>query len=226
LGFPLLRFIDVHDSEAVIRAIHLTDPSVPVDIVLHTPGGLALAAYQIARAIRDHPAKVTVFIPHYAMSGGTLIALAADEIVMCRHSVLGPIDPQINMQPAASIMSVLDKKPLNEIDDETLILADVGQKAVRQIAHAAKELLSKSMPEADAERVAHTLTSGAWTHDYPISADEAMALGLNINLDMPEEIFELMALYPQPVRGRQGVEYVPGPRPKMPPVPSEPPRAP
>jgi CheY-like chemotaxis protein len=40
--------------------------SLPLDIVLHTPGGLVLAALQIARAIRDHKAKVTVFVPHYA----------------------------------------------------------------------------------------------------------------------------------------------------------------
>ena len=78
LGFPLVRYIDVNDSEQVLRAIQMTDQDVPLDIVLHTPGGLVLAASQIARAIRDHKAKVTVFVPHYAMSGGTLIALAAD----------------------------------------------------------------------------------------------------------------------------------------------------
>lgn len=95
LGFPVARYIDIQDSEAVLRAIQLTDPTVPVDVVLHTPGGLVLAAGQIAQALKDHPAKVTVFVPHYAMSGGTLIALAADEIVMAPHAVLGPVDPQL-----------------------------------------------------------------------------------------------------------------------------------
>src|ERR1700704_3199265 len=95
LGFPVMRYIDVNDSEDVLRAIHMTDDDVPLDIVLHTPGGLLLAALQIARAIGAHKAKVTVFVPHHAMSGGTLIALAANEIVMCHHSVLGPIDPQL-----------------------------------------------------------------------------------------------------------------------------------
>src|SRR6266436_2394905 len=93
LGFPVFRYIDVNDSEEVIRAIHLTDPEVPLDLVLHTPGGLVLAATQVARAIFKHKGKVTVFVPHYAMSGGTLIALAADDIVMCAHAVLGPVDP-------------------------------------------------------------------------------------------------------------------------------------
>src|SRR5437763_908794 len=49
LGFPLFRYIDINDSEDVIRAIHLTDPEIPLDLVLHTPGGLVLAATQIAR---------------------------------------------------------------------------------------------------------------------------------------------------------------------------------
>src|ERR1700733_5817115 len=88
LGFPIARYIDINDSEEVLRAIRLTDEEVPLDIVLHTPGGLVLAATQIARAVRDRKSKVTVFVPHYAMSGGTLIALAADEIVMSPHAAL------------------------------------------------------------------------------------------------------------------------------------------
>lgn len=62
----------------MLRAIELTDPSVPIDLIIHTPGGLVLAAEQIARALSRHPSQVTVMVPHYAMSGGTLIALAAD----------------------------------------------------------------------------------------------------------------------------------------------------
>src|SRR5258708_30524297 len=133
LGFPLMRYIDINDSEEVLRAIQLTDDDVPLDIVLHTPGGLVLAALQIARAVREHKAKVTVFVPHYAMSGGTLIALASDEIVMSRYAVLGPIDPQLGKFPAASLIKVVEQKPIAEIDDETLISADVGRKAMAQV---------------------------------------------------------------------------------------------
>src|SRR6195256_4256809 len=89
LGFPLLRYIDINDSEDVLRAIQMTDDDVPIDMILHTPGGIVLAALQIARAVREHKGKVTAFVPHYAMSGGTLISLAANEIVMSKHAVLG-----------------------------------------------------------------------------------------------------------------------------------------
>jgi ClpP class serine protease len=118
LGFPLVRYIDINDSEEVLRAVQMTDNDVPIDIVLHTPGRLVLATLQIAQAIHEHKAKVSVFVPHYAMSGGTLIALAADEIVMCKHSVLGPIDPQVGQWPASSLLKAVEQKPVAEIDDQ------------------------------------------------------------------------------------------------------------
>ncbi len=212
LGFPVFRYIDVHDSEEVIRAIHMTDSDVPIDVVLHTPGGLVLAAYQIARAIARHPAKVTVFVPHYAMSGGTLIALAADEIIMGEHAVLGPVDPQLGQQPAASILKVLDQKPADKIDDQTLILADVAGKAIRQVRDSVKKLLHGRYPDDQVERLAEILSTGTWTHDYPVTADEAQELGLKVNTDMPVEIYQLMNLFPQPVRRMPSVEYLPVPR--------------
>ena len=202
LGFPMARYIDINDSEEVLRAIHMTDADVPLDIVLHTPGGLVLAALQIARAIRAHKAKVTVFVPHYAMSGGTLIALAANEIVMCHHSVLGPIDPQLGQQPAASLLKVVEQKPIAEIDDQTLVMADVGRKAIAQVKHAAETLLTDRMPADRAEALAEKLATGTWTHDYPIFAAEAKELGLPVSTDMLNEVLELMTLYPQPTRSQ------------------------
>jgi len=216
LGFPFFRFIDINDSEEVLRAIHLTDPEVPLDIVLHTPGGLVLASLQIARALKGHPGKVTVFVPHYAMSGGTLIALAADEIVMARHAVLGPVDPQIGQHPAVSLLKVIEQKPIAEIDDETLILADQGRKAIDQVRASVRELLDGKMPPEKAEELADLLSRGKWTHDHPITAEEARDLGLKVATDMPEEILDMMRLYPQPMRHQSSVEYLPMPR-HMPP---------
>src|SRR3981081_3430496 len=166
LGFPVGRYIHLHAFGECLCAIQMTDEKVPLDLVLHTPGGLVLAALQIAKAVRDHKAKVTVFVPHYAMSGGTLIALAADEIVMCSHSVLGPIDPQIGQSPAASIIKVVEEKPVARIDDQTLILADVGRKAILQVKQAAIELLERRLSTEKASELAEQLATGKWTHDY------------------------------------------------------------
>ena len=211
LGFPVMRYIDINDAEDVMRAVEMTEGDVPLDIVLHTPGGLVLAATQIARAIRNHKGKVTVFVPHYAMSGGTLIALAADEIVMSPHAVLGPIDPQLGQFPAASLLKVIAKKPIAEIDDQTLIMADVGEKAIAQVRAAAEELLGRSLRPERAGPLAEQISTGRWTHDYPITVEEAKRLGLNASATMPPDILQLMSLYPQPVK-RQPVEYLPIPR--------------
>jgi ClpP class serine protease len=217
LGFPIMRYIDINDSEDVLRAIQMTDEDVPLDLILHTPGGLVLAALQIAKAVRDHKAKVTVFVPHYAMSGGTLIALAADEIVMCKHSVLGPIDPQLGQSPAASLIKVVQEKPIARINDETLVLADIGRKAISQLKQSASELLQRRLPAEQASALAEKLTVGTWTHDYPIWASTARELGMPVSTDMPDDVLELMTLYPQPTRmqsGSGGVEYLPVPRQK------------
>jgi ClpP class serine protease len=207
----LFRYIDINDSEDVIRAIHLTDPEIPLDLVLHTPGGLVLAATQIARAIFKHKGKVTVFVPHYAMSGGTLLALAADEIVMCEHAVLGPVDPQLGEYPAASILKAAHQKPIAEVDDKTLILADQAEKAIAQMRQEVTELLADKFPGEKAGEVAKLMTSGTWTHDYPITFERARELGLRVKSDMPENMMRLMQLYPQPVRRQPSVEYVPIP---------------
>jgi ClpP class serine protease len=210
LGFPIARYIDINDSEEILRAIQMTDADVPIDVVLHTPGGLVLAALQIAKAVREHKAKVTVFVPHYAMSGGTLIALAADEIVMCEHSVLGPIDPQLGESPAASLIKVVGEKPIAKIDDKTLVLADVGRKAIAQVRQAASELMTRRLSAEQATALAEKLTCGTWTHDYPIWASTAKSLGLSISTNMPNDVLQLLTLYPQPVRMQGGgVEYLP-----------------
>lgn len=211
LGFPLVKYIDIHDSEEVIRAIRMTDKNIPLDFILHTPGGLVLAAEQIAYALKNHKAKVTVFIPHYAMSGGTLIALAADEIIMDANAVLGPVDPQLGQYPAASILKVLETKDVNKIDDQTLIMADISRKAINQVKRCVKTILSGKMPAEKAEMLADLLCRGEWTHDYPISYQEAKDLGLPVATNMPVEVYQLMNLYPQPMQRRPSVQYIPSP---------------
>lgn len=220
LGFRMARYIDIQDSEQILRAIKLTDDSLPLDIILHTPGGLVLASEQIANALARHTGKVTIFVPHYAMSGGTMLALAADEIVMDENAVLGPVDPQIGQYPAASILSVLDNKPAKDIDDETMILADISRKAQRQVKETVRRIACCHYPPDVVERLADDLTSGKWTHDYPISVEEGQKLGLSISTDMPKEIYTLMALYPQAGQGRPSVEYVPLPYPARPSKPN------
>lgn len=228
LGIPIRRYIDIEDSERVLRAIRLTDENVPIDIVLHTPGGLVLASEQIAFALCRHKAKVTVFVPHYAMSGGTLIAIAADEIVMDPNGVLGPVDPQLQMPqgggyvPAVSVLAAMEVENPNR-DDQTLIMADMARKATQQVHRTIYNLLrANDMEEEKARELATSLSEGRWTHDYPISASEAREMGLPVSDDMPKEIYALMDLYPQAAQRRPSVEFIPTPyRPSPPAQPGQ-----
>jgi ClpP class serine protease len=213
MGVPLLRYIDMDDAESVVRAVHQTPPEQPIDLVLHTPGGLVLASLQIARALARHPGPVRALVPHYAMSGGTLLAIAADEIIMSPHAVLGPLDPAIDETPAASILRAVAQKDPKDVDDDTLILADQAQMAIRQLRESLTDLLLARLGKERAEEVAMALTEGRWTHDYPITPEQVSGLGLKVGTEMPESVLDLMALYPQPMRGLGGVEYAPRERP-------------
>jgi ClpP class serine protease len=206
LGFPLMRHIDIDDAQSVLKAIRSTPPGKTIEIILHTPGGLVLAASQIARALRDHDGRVVAVVPHYAMSGGTMIALGADEIVLDSHAALGPVDPQLGQYPAASLVEVASMRARHE--DQTLILADIARKALRQVEVVATELLQRHSDPQRARDVARLLSQGTWTHDHPLMAPDLELLGLPVRVGLPSEERALMDLYPQP-RGREAaVEYV------------------
>lgn len=210
-GIPLSRYLDMEDSEQVLRAIHLTPPDMPIDIILHTPGGLALAAEQIAFALSRHTGPVTVFVPHYAMSGGTIIALAADAIVMNHDAVLGAIDPALGgpvsgSYPATSILKALEQPNPNR-NDQTLIMGDVAAKAIRQVHEFAYQLLVAREGRERAEALAQKLTEGRWTHDHPLFYEHIQEMGLHLSDNIPREVYDLMNLYPQSGQ-RPSVEYV------------------
>ena len=216
LNIPIARYIDIDDSEQVLRAIRMVPKDEPIDLIVHTPGGLAIAAAQIAMALKDHPGRKTVIVPHYAMSGGTLIALAADSICMDSHAFLGPVDPQIGDQngsyPASSLIHLTKVKNVNEIDDRTLILAEEAKKAVRQMEDLVRKILGDRFPKEKVDEIVSELVSGKYTHDHPITRDDIERLlgSQCVEKKMPQEVYDLMALYRMESRPRRpGVEFVP-----------------
>ncbi len=216
LNMPIARYIDIDDSEQVLRAIRMVPKDEPIDLIIHTPGGLAIAAAQISMAPKDHHGKKTVIVPHYAMSGGTLIALAADQICMDSHAFLGPVDPQIGDQngsyPASSLIRLTEIKNVDEIDDRTLILAEEAKKAVRQMENLVRKILGDRYPKEKLDEIVSELVSGKYTHDHPITRDDVERLlgGDRVDKKMPQEVYGLMALYRMESRPRRpGVEFVP-----------------
>ena len=213
-GLPISRYIDIDDSEDLLRAIRLTPDDQPIDLIIHTPGGIALAATQIAFALKAHKGKTTVMVPHYAMSGGTLIALAADEIHMDAHAVLGPVDPQIGTGTsafaAASILKVVTRKEPKDIDDETLYLAEEAEKAIEQTKNTVRLLIDDKYSPERVDAIISDLVSGKYTHDFPITTHTVCdLLGQCTQPVLPTEVYTLMNLYKMGQQRRPGVEYVP-----------------
>ncbi len=209
-GIPLVKYITIEDAESILEAIRETHDEQTLMLIIHTPGGIALAAQQIALALKKRKGKTIVVIPHYAMSGGTLIALAADEIWMDENAILGPVDPQIPVGtmviPAASLVKAVEKKK-EKVPTKYLILKDIAEKALSQIREFLYELLKDKYDEETVKRIIEELTSGKYTHDYPITAKKLKELGLNVRTEIPDEIYDLLELYPQP-EILASVEYV------------------
>ncbi len=185
------EYITIEDTEHILGLIHKTPKDKPIDMILHTPGGMALAAEMIATALYEHQAKVSVFVPFYAMSGGSLCALAADEIYMEKFSVLGPVDPQLDDMPASGYQLVLEKKKIDQVADQTIMIAHIAELATKNIKFLVKQLLSDKMPEEQAEKNAEFLTGGYITHDTPINIDTVKSLGLSVKEGVPEKVFDL-----------------------------------
>ena len=199
-------YITIEDSEEVLHELQVTADDAPVDFVLHCPGGIIMPAEQIALAVKDHPAGVSVIVPHYAMSGATLIALAAKEILMDPYSVLGPLDTQIQGFPSPSLIRLLQLKKPEYIRDEMLILADIAVKSLGQMKAFIVGLLWDRFGREKATALAEFFTGGYLTHDSPITAKAAQALGLPVKVGLPEEVHELMRLY-KPTSEHRGSWY-------------------
>ncbi len=73
-----------------------------------------------------------------------------------------------------------------------------------------QDLLAERMSPEQAAALADKLATGTWTHDYPITAEEAKTLGLPVTTEMPEEVYQFMSLFPQPTRTQPAVEYIKG----------------
>ncbi len=123
--------------------------------------------------------------------------------------LLGPVDPQLGQYPAASILKAVERKPIERVGDNTLILADQAGKAIGQVRESVRELLLSKCPEAKADALSRLLSEGTWTHDHPITFETARSFGLPARSDIPPEFLDLMSLYPQPVRHQPTVEYLP-----------------
>ena len=122
-GFVLS--IVLEDIQGFMSVLHgLKGPKL--DLILHSPGGSSEAAEQIVTYLRSKYRHIRAIIPQNAMSAATMIACACDEIVMGKHSALGPVDPQITLPtatgpftaPAHAILEEFERAKQEVIEDQ------------------------------------------------------------------------------------------------------------
>ena len=180
----------IEESERILQQLRETPPDKPIDLILHTTGASKFAAHMIAMALNFRKSKVTVIVPYYALSNGTLLALAGDEILMEKYSILGSVEPHFGDMPAASVMSLKTRIPVELVSDFMILLADRARMETDNAKGFVKWVLQKKMNPEQAERVADFLVTGGVTSSTPITLDVVRAMGLNVAA-VPEKVYEL-----------------------------------
>lgn len=190
------------DKNGFMATIHELDRSKGLDLVLHTPGGDVAATESLVGYLRlMFEGNIRVIIPHMAMSAGTMIALAANTIVMGKHSSIGPIDPQVGGLAAHAIIDEFEQakreitaNPLTAAVWQPIIakysptLIGECAKAIDWATSIVKDWLATGMfadqadPTERALRVVEQLGSHNETlaHNRHISACKARELGIPI----------------------------------------------
>jgi len=169
--------ITVHpsDMDGFLESVKGVDTDLGLDLILHSPGGSPEAAEQIVNYLRQKFDSIRVIVPMMAMSAATMMACAADSIVLARHSTLGPTDPQLTirtntgelrMVPAYALKAEFEKAEIAGTDGDGKYAAWaplIGQYSPGLLT------LCNSSQELTAELV------GKWLAAYMFKGDAAAA---------------------------------------------------
>ena len=166
--------------------------------LLNSPGGGMHSAFKVARAIREAFSHIEVFVPHVAASGGTMIALTGDKIIMGRMSQLSPLDPQVMYKGSRisalafrhaynRLSGMFAKKTKDEAPYPQQALTDKLDPFIMEEWNATiqtaevyvKTILQLSGYQQDvAEKIARALVTEFPAHDADINCDMAKELGI------------------------------------------------
>ena len=205
---PELVSITDEDVQGFMEVIHGLDIKKHLDIILHSPGGSPGAAESLVLYLRSKFKHIRVIIPHGAMSAATMIACAADEIIMGKHSYLGPVDPQIILEtergyravPAYAIIEQFNKakeecrKDISNLPAWLPTLSQYHPGLLAECQNAidlSKELVEKWLGAymlkgntKKAKEIAKKLSDHKYfkSHDRRINYEEAKKLGLKVSM--------------------------------------------
>ena len=203
--------INDEDKNGFMTVIHGMETSIGLDLILHTPGGEMAAVESLIKYIRSiFGTDVRAFIPQLAMSGGTMIACACNEIFMGKQSSLGPIDPLLNGIPAHGVVEEFNQAKREVISNPGItpiwqqMIAKYGpafvgecEKAIAWSNEMTAELLETGMfagsknNQSTIDNIIEELGNHALTksHSRHLSADQCIKMGLKVsNLEDDNEL--------------------------------------
>ncbi len=194
----------------VLDRIKSATESQPLCIIVHTLGGFSLATEIIAAALHARKAPTRAYIPYIAMSGGTMVALATDQIWLGKNAALGPIGLQYYGVPIKAYEWVLQKKQnhVDSIDDRTLLLAFEAQKYARDANKKACALVKKAHKRRGEHSdgtcfVVDQLTNENQPHSERIDYDAADTIGMNVKNECPPEVYKMVDARLRMIQARQ-----------------------
>lgn len=194
-GVPVYEYLEVFDAHRLLRELREVDESKKVVLIVHSPGGQLTAGLQIAKVLRERKGEVVVVVPYFAMSAGTLIALAADEIYAGEGAVFGPIDPQVPGANGELMPAVMVERAYREVSQRDLrsaVIYQVSVSALRQMERFLREELFRDRDEREKEKLIKRLLWTNNTHDFPIFAEELKQLGIKVRVGIPQELRDIV----------------------------------
>lgn len=211
-----LTEINDEDKNGFMMAVHGLDRSKGLDLILHTPGGSVAATESIVYYLRRiFKENIRAIVPQLAMSAGTMLACSCREIVMGKHSNLGPIDPHLRSIPAAGVIREF-KRACREVKNDASkipiwgqIIAQYRPAFLSQCENAllwskqfVQDQLESVMFAGDSDAtdkakvIVRKLTdfSGNRAHDRHIHIDECLAMKLNVTALEDDQVLQDAAL--------------------------------
>lgn len=157
----------------------------PFDLILHTPGGEIFAAMFISRLLKEYPAKIRTWIPAYAMSGGTLLALSTDEIYMSPTACIGPVDPQLGSlfrYGSAASWDKIVKYKGKKAEDQSISFALMGEQYTKSIKNHLINTIHLNMNPKDKLKFVDFITSGKVEHAFALTVGDLKKMGVPVKI--------------------------------------------
>jgi ClpP class serine protease len=165
------------------------------DLILHTPGGEVFSALMISRMLKNYPGKIRTIIPSMCMSGGTVLALSTDEIIMNNIACMGPTDPQLGSifkSGSARSWNKIVKFKGKRAEDSSISMAMTGSQYTRSIRDHLEHTMDFGMTENQKKVLADYLTSGSIEHAYALTPDKLRRLGIPVKILHNTKFMEMM----------------------------------